>query len=89
MQYREIQGVGQCVQQQLRAAHLGRQHPLGIHHPTQLQQAAAACAKKLEPTVQPYAAPARMVRSEAELEAWLDEVRQAVKAKLQSGPVQF
>jgi hypothetical protein len=54
-----------------------------------LQQAVAACAKKLEPTVQPYAAPARMVRSEAELEAWLDEVRQAVKAKLQSGPVQF
>jgi hypothetical protein len=54
-----------------------------------LQQAAAACAKKLEPTVQPYAAPARMVRSEAELETWLDEVRQAVKAKLKSGPVQF
>jgi hypothetical protein len=54
-----------------------------------LQQAAAACSKKLEPTVQPYAAPARMVRSEQELEAWLDEVRQAVKAKLQSGPVQF
>jgi hypothetical protein len=54
-----------------------------------LQQAATACAKKLEPTVQPYAAPSRMVRSEAELDAWLDEVRQAVKAKLQSGPVQF
>lgn len=54
-----------------------------------LQQAAAACAKKLEPTVQPYAAPARMVRSEAELDAWLHEVRQAVAAKLKSGPVQF
>ncbi len=54
-----------------------------------LQQAAAACAKKLEPTVQPYSAPTRMVRSEAELEVWLDEVRQAVKAKLKSGPVQF
>lgn len=54
-----------------------------------LQQAAAACAKKLEPTVQSYAAPARMVRSEAELDAWLDEVRQAVKAKLAGGPVQF
>jgi hypothetical protein len=54
-----------------------------------LQQAAAACAKKLEPTVQPYAAPARMVRTEVELDAWLAEVRLAVLAKLPSGPVQF
>ncbi|MFZ4624947.1 MAG: BREX system P-loop protein BrxC [Rhodoferax sp.] len=54
-----------------------------------LQQAATACAKKLEPSVQPYAAPARMVRDEAELTIWLDEVRQAVLAKLKSGPVQF
>jgi hypothetical protein len=54
-----------------------------------LQQAAAACAKKLEPLVQPYKAPARMVRSEAELEVWLDEVRAAVQAKLKTGPVQF
>jgi hypothetical protein len=54
-----------------------------------LQQAASACAKKLEPSVQPYAAPVRMVRSEDELESWLDEVRQAVKAKLKTGPVQF
>jgi len=54
-----------------------------------LQQAAAACAKKLEPTVQPYAVPARMVRSEAELDVWLGEVRLAVKVKLKSGPVQF
>ncbi len=54
-----------------------------------LQQAAAACAKKLEPTVQPYAVPARMVRSEAELDLWLGEVRLAVKVKLKSGPVQF
>ena len=54
-----------------------------------LQQAAAACAKKLEPTVQSYAAPARMVRDDAELETWLDEVRKAVQAKLKTGPVQF
>jgi hypothetical protein len=54
-----------------------------------VQQAAAACAKKLEPTVQPYQAPSRMVRSEAELEAWLSEVGTAVKAKLKSGPVQL
>ena len=39
--------------------------------------------------MQPYAASARMVRSEAELDAWLGEVRQAVQAKLKSSPVQF
>ena len=54
-----------------------------------VQQAAAVCAKKLEPTVQPYQAPSRMVRSEAELETWLSEVGTAVKAKLKSGPVQL
>jgi len=54
-----------------------------------VQQAASACAKKLEPTVQPYQAPSRMVRNEAELEAWLSEVGTAVKAKLKSGPVQL
>lgn len=54
-----------------------------------LQQAATLCAKKLEPTVQPYAAPARMVRNEPELDAWLEEVRQAVRVKLKAGPVQF
>ncbi len=54
-----------------------------------LQQALAACAKKLEPTVQPYSAPARMVRNKAELDAWFEEVRQAVLMKLDAGPVQF
>jgi hypothetical protein len=54
-----------------------------------VQQAAAACAKKLEPTVQPYEVPSRMVRTEDELEAWLSEVGTAVKAKLKSGPVQL
>jgi hypothetical protein len=54
-----------------------------------LQQALAACGKKLEPTVQPYSVPARMVRSEPELKVWLEEVRQAVLPKLKDGPVQF
>jgi hypothetical protein len=54
-----------------------------------VQQAASACAKKLEPSVQPYQAPSRMVRSEADLEAWLSEVGASVKAKLKSGPVQL
>lgn len=54
-----------------------------------LQQARAACAKKLEPKLQPYTAPQRIVRNEAELDAWLAEVRQAALAKLKVGPVQL
>lgn len=54
-----------------------------------LQQARAACAKKLEPQVQPYHAPQRMVRNELELDAWLAEVRAAALALLPAGPVQF
>jgi hypothetical protein len=52
-------------------------------------QARAACAKKLEPQVQPYHAPQRMVRNEAELDAWLVEVRAAAIALLPAGPVQL
>jgi hypothetical protein len=67
----------------------GRWHERGQAVAGKVQQAAAACAKKLEPSVQPFQAPSRMVRSEAELEAWLTEVGTAVKAKLKSGPVQL
>ena len=54
-----------------------------------LQQARLACARKLEPKVQHVAVPSRMVRTEAELDAWLAEVRLAAMAKLQIGPVQL
>ena len=54
-----------------------------------LQQARAACSKKLEPKVQAYTTPQRIVRNASELDAWLAEVRQAALAKLQVGPVQL
>ena len=54
-----------------------------------LQQARAACSQKLEPKVQPYAVPQRIVRDEAELDAWLAEVRAAALARLALGPVQL
>jgi len=54
-----------------------------------LQQARAACSKKLEPKVQPYAVPQRIVRDAAELDAWLAEVRVAALTKLAQGPVQL
>ncbi|MDH4459323.1 MAG: BREX system P-loop protein BrxC [Nevskia sp.] len=54
-----------------------------------LQQARAACAKKLEPKVQTFHAPQRIVRDEAELDAWLAEVRKAALVLLPAGPVQL
>ena len=55
----------------------------------QLSRALTAAARKLEPTVQPIAPPRRIVRSEADLDAWLSEVRTSVLAKLPAGPVQL
>ncbi|KFB73524.1 MAG: hypothetical protein AW09_001214 [Candidatus Accumulibacter phosphatis] len=39
--------------------------------------------------MQPVTLPRRLLRSEADLEAWLAEVRSAVLAKLSNGPVQL
>ena len=55
----------------------------------QLSRALTAAARKLEPTVQPITPPRRIVRSEADLDTWLSEVRQSVLAKLPDGPVQL
>jgi len=54
-----------------------------------LQQARAACAKRLEPALQHVTVPSRIVHSEAELDRWLAEVRAAAVAKLAAGPVQL
>ena len=55
----------------------------------QLSRALTAAARKLEPTVQLVAPPRRIVRSVADLETWLSEVRQSVLTKLPDGPVQL
>lgn len=55
----------------------------------QLTRALNLAAHKLEPKVQPVTPPRRILRSEADLEAWMDEVRKAVLAKLSDGPVQI
>jgi hypothetical protein len=54
-----------------------------------LQQARAACAKKLEPALQHVNVPSRIVHNVAELDTWLAEVRQAALARLGAGPVQL
>lgn len=55
----------------------------------QLARALTLAAQKLEPKVQPVAMPHRILRTEADLDAWFDEVRKAVLAKLNEGPVQL
>lgn len=52
-------------------------------------RALAMAAKKLEPKVQPVAMPHRILRTEADLDDWIAEVRKAVLAKLNEGPVQL
>jgi len=54
-----------------------------------LQQARAACAKKLEPALQHVNVPSRIVHNATELDTWLTEVRTAALAKLAAGPVQL
>lgn len=45
--------------------------------------------QKLEPKVQPVTPPRRILRTEADLDAWVAEVRKTVLAKLPDGPVQL
>ena len=52
-------------------------------------RALTAAARKLEPTVQPVTPPRRVVRSEADLDVWLAEVKAVVLEKLPSRPVQL
>jgi len=40
-------------------------------------------------TVQPVTPPRRLLRTEADLDKWVAEVRKAVLAKLRNGPVQL
>ena len=55
----------------------------------QLTRALNLASLKLEPKVQPVTPPRRILRTESDLEAWVDEVRKAVLAKLADGPVQL
>jgi hypothetical protein len=55
----------------------------------QLARALTLAAQKLEPKVQPVTPPHRILKDEADLDAWVAEVREAVLEKLQNGPVQL
>ena len=76
-----LASLGQCTQARWRERHdaiAGK-----------LQQARAACAKKLEPALGHVNVPSRIVHNAAELDTWLTEVRTAALAKLATGPVQL
>jgi len=55
----------------------------------QLTRALNLASKKLEPSVQPVTTPRRILRTEADLDAWMGEVRATVLTKLAAGPVQI
>lgn len=55
----------------------------------QLSRALTLAAQKLEPKVQPLTPPHRILRNEADLDAWVAEVRKAILDKLADGPVQL
>ena len=56
---------------------------------SQLTRALNLASRKLEPSVQLVTAPRCILRSEADLDAWLTDVREAVLEKLLDGPVQI
>ena len=55
----------------------------------QLARALTLAAQKLEPKVQPVTPPHRILRDEADLDAWLAEMRTSIMEKLRNGPVQI
>jgi len=56
---------------------------------SQMGRALTLLAQKLEPEEQSVSIPHRIVRSEADLDAWLTEVKKNVLDKLSKGPVQI
>jgi hypothetical protein len=55
--------------------------------PTRFQNAASAAAKLLEPKAQYLSLPGGTIQNEVDLQAWLDDVKDRVVAKLKDGPV--
>jgi hypothetical protein len=55
--------------------------------PGRIEAALREAALELEPKTQTVAIPRRVLRSDADLDAWLDEIRAAVGPRLADGPV--
>ena len=55
--------------------------------PTRIGSALAAAAKLLEPTVQTMSLPSATIKTEDDLNAWLNEAGQRIREKMKTGPV--
>jgi hypothetical protein len=50
-------------------------------------QIAIEAAQLMNPQAQEAVLPARMLKTDADVDVWIDEVRQQFKAALQNGPI--
>ena len=55
--------------------------------PSRFDQIALKAAKLLEPEIQDVAIPSRTLKTEDDIDAWLEEVGELLKTKIQNGPV--
>ena len=55
--------------------------------PTRIETALRDAAVEVEPKTQTVAMPRRVIRSEPDLDAWLDEIRKKIAPLLAGGPV--
>jgi hypothetical protein len=55
--------------------------------PARFDNVAMAAAKQCEPQAQVIQVPRRTLKTDGEIDAWVDEVKQQLKAALQNGPI--
>lgn len=55
--------------------------------PARFDNVAAAAAELMEPQVQFIQVPRRTLKSEAEIDSWIEDVRQQLIEALQDGPI--
>lgn len=80
-------GSTEEVLETLRHTKLSELRAMSDALPTRFQNAAASAAKLLEPKAQYISLPGGTIQNETDLQAWLDDVKGRVMAKLKDGPV--
>ena len=80
-------GTTEEVLDTLRQTKLSELRAMSDALPTRFQNAAGAAAKLLEPKAQYVSLPGGTIQNESDLQAWLEDVKARVMAKLKDGPV--
>jgi hypothetical protein len=80
-------GTTEEVLDTLRHTKLSELRAMSDALPTRFQNAASTAAKLLEPKAQYISLPGGTIQNENDLQAWLDDVKSRVLAKLIDGPV--